>query len=687
MWAGKFQNFPGRNLPYFVVGAVLIVGIWVGTLQVINFEHQRKLEQGAEKARNLAHFFEDHVGQTIRYGDTYLKAARREYVEHGGVEAVRRMVENVPIDQSDISHVTVIDAQGTPLLVSGHTVRPGTTAKDRPYFLHQKYAEADEVYISLPHRGRNSGKLLIRLTRRITLHDGSFGGVIFAALDVDKFTEFFENLNLGRQSSATLVGTDKKIRARSSYGQLGPGQDISGSRIWQELAQNPIGLYKQTSVVDGVTRHYAYRKLPDFPLIVAIGVSTEDISQAAAQFDLPAMTIASLATLIVLILTTLICREFSIRRRLQASEARIGSIIDNVPAGIYLKDMQGQYLRINRQFESWYSVTNKQVKGRTPLQVNPNADAHISMKHDAIVRNTGKLIEHEYLVELDGRELTLLSCKFPIHDPWNEIVGTGAIISDVTESKRTEKALRGAIDEAVQANKSKSEFLARMSHDFRTPLNAIIGFSEAMQHQLLGPVNQDRYNEYARDICESGYHLLALVNDLLDISRIEAGQFELKHDVFALPDVAEKAIRLVEGDLDKKSIRLTCEIADDLPHLQADRRAVNQMLHNLLSNAVKFTPDGGKITIGARQRSDGLDLHVTDTGVGIDPQDLDQIVKPFGQTGDPQRNDARGTGLGLSIVKSLIELHGGSIAIESGKGSGTTVTLFFGRNRLIKHAA
>jgi len=519
------------------------------------------------------------------------------------------------------------------------------------------------------------------------LPDGTFGGVIFAALDVDKFTEFFETLNLGPQSSATLVGTDKKIRARSSYGELGPGQDISGSRIWQELARNPIGLYKQTSVVDGVTRHYAYRKLPDFPLIVAIGVSTEDISETAAKFELPAITIASLITLIVLILTTLICREFSIRRRLQTGEARIGSIIDNVPAGIYLKDMQGRYLRINRQFESWYSVSNSQVKGRTPLQVIPNADAHISMKHDAIVRQTGKLVEHEYLVELDGREITLLSCKFPIHDPWRNIVGTGAIISDITESKRTEKALRGAIEEAVQANNSKSEFLARMSHDFRTPLNAIIGFSEAMQHQLLGPVNQDRFLDYARDICESGYHLLALVNDLLDLSRIEAGQFELRDEVFALSVVAEKAVRLVEGELCKKNIKLTREIADSLPHLQADRRAVNQMLHNLLSNAVKFTPDGGRITIAARQNAEGLELRVVDTGVGIEPQDLDQVVKPFGQLSDPQRNDARGTGLGLSIVKSLIELHGGSITIDSSKGTGTSVTLFFAESRLIKQAA
>lgn len=687
MWAGKLQNFPGRYLPYVVVCATLIAGIWLVAHQTIAFNREQKLQQSAQRAVNLAQFFEDHVGQTIRFGDTYLKAARQRYVDGGGLDAVRQMIATAPLNQPDISHITLIDENGTPLLVSGHTIKPGVTARDRPYFLQQKNAQSDDVIISLPQKGRNSGKLLIRLVRRITLADGSFGGVIFAALDVEKLTEFFGNLNLGPNSSATLVGLDKKIRARSSYGELGPGQDISGSRIWRELAASPVGLYTQTSVVDGITRQYAYRQLPDYPLIVAIGVSTDDISQAAAGFALSATAIASLVTFIVLILTTLICREFSIRRRLQTNEARLSSVMDNVPAGIYLKDMRGRYLRVNRQYESWYSVTNKQVKGKTPLQVFSNADAHTSMKHDMIVRETGGIVEHEYRVSSNGKDLTLLSTKFPIHDYRNEIIGTGSIISNVTESKQTERALRRAIDEAVQANNSKSEFLARMSHDLRTPLNAIIGFSEAMQHQLLGPMNKDQYVEYARDICESGYHLLALVNDLLDISRIEAGQLELREDVFALPDVTEKAMRLVEFDLRKKGIDVKCDISNGLPQLRADHRAVSQMLHNLLSNAVKFTPGGGQITIRAKRLTTGLELEVADTGVGIEPQDLEQVLKPFGQTGNPGRNDEQGTGLGLSIVKSLIEAHGGSIAIKSDRGNGTSVTLFFGSERLVLNAA
>ncbi len=687
MWAGKLQNFPGRYLPYVVVCATLIAAIWLVAHQTIAFNREQKLQQSAQRAVNLAQFFEDHVGQTIRFGDTYLKAARQQYIAGGGLEAVRQMIDKAPPNQPDISHITLIDQHGTPLLVTGHTIKPGVTARDRPYFLQQKNANTDDVIISLPQKGRNSGKLLIRLVRRITLADGSFGGVIFAALDVEKFTEFFGNLSLGPNSTATLVGLDKKIRARSSYGELGPGQDISGSRIWRELAHSPVGLYTQTSVVDGITRQYAYRKLPNYPLIVAIGVSTDDISQAAAGFALSTTAIASLVTVIVLILTTLICREFSIRRRLQTNEARLSSVMDNVPAGIYLKDMSGRYLKVNRQYENWYSVTNKQVKGRTPLQVYSNADARTSMKHDRMVRETGGIVEHEYRVSSSGKELTLLSTKFPIHDRRNEIIGTGSIISNVTESKQTEKALRRAIDEAVQANNSKSEFLARMSHDLRTPLNAIIGFSEAMQHQLLGPMNKDQYVEYARDICESGYHLLALVNDLLDISRIEAGQLELRDDVFSLSSVTEKALRLVEFDLRKKGIEFRCDVREDLPLLRADHRAVSQMLHNLLSNAVKFTPSGGRITIGARRPSTGLELEISDTGVGIEPDDLEHVVKPFGQTGNPRRNGEQGTGLGLSIVKSLIELHGGSIAIKSDKGAGTTVTLFFGSDRLVLNAA
>lgn len=687
IWVPKFQNFHARLFPYIIIGAVLVAATWVATDHVIEIERQQKLADSAQNANNLASFFEERTLQIIRYSDSYLKSARREYVRNGGVVAVLKMIVDVPLDHSIVSHITVIDETGSPLLVSGFEVKPGSSARDRDYFKFQKENGVDQVFISLPHRGRNSGKLLVRLARRITMPDGSFGGVIFAAVEVKRFTDFFNALNLGPKSSATLVGTDKRIVARSGYGRLGPGQDISGSRFWRELAQSPKGLYEQRSVVDGVTRYYAYRKLLEFPLIVAIGVSAEDISAAAGRFEISVNTIAFLVTIVIFVMTTLICREIAIRRRLQASEAQFRSMIDNMPAGIYLKDMAGRYLQTNRQYDNWFSASGEDVGGKTPFDIHPVSIAETAMEYDRTVRRTGHVIEHEELITIQGIEHTFLNCKFPIQEVSGRLIGTGAILSDITGRKRTEQALRLAKEEAECANKSKSEFLARMSHDFRTPLNAIIGFSEVMKDEKFGPVGKQVYADYARDIFESGHHLLALVEDLLDLSRIEAGQYVLKSSTLVVSDLAEKMAHLFEHELAETRTALKTDIEPGLPQLRADRSGITQMLQNLLSNAIKFTPDGGEIKIEARSGPNGLTIAVKDNGIGIEAENFETVLQPFSQVKSPMINNKGGVGLGLSIVKTLIELHGGHIILQSTLGVGTTVTLCFPRDRLIVQAA
>ena len=243
----RLQNSHARLFPYIIVGAVLVAATWVVTDHIIDVEREQKLELSAQNANNLASFFEEHTLQTIRYTDSYLKSARREYVKNGDVVAVLKMIVEVPLDHSIVSHITIIDETGAPQMVSGFEIKPDSTARDRDYFKAVKQNEADQVFISLPHMGRNSGRPLVRLARRITLQDGSFGGVIFAAIEAKRFTDFFNALSLGPNSAATLVGTDKKIRARSRYGRLGPGQDISDSQLWEELEKSPKGLYRRAA--------------------------------------------------------------------------------------------------------------------------------------------------------------------------------------------------------------------------------------------------------------------------------------------------------------------------------------------------------------------------------------------------------------------------------------------------------
>jgi two-component system CheB/CheR fusion protein len=263
-------------------------------------------------------------------------------------------------------------------------------------------------------------------------------------------------------------------------------------------------------------------------------------------------------------------------------------------------------------------------------------------------------------------------------------------MSDITDRKRAEQALERAKESAEEANRIKSLFLAKMSHELRTPLNAVLAFSEVIKDQLFGDGTAAKYVEYATDIHTSGHLLLELIDDLLDLSKIEAGEYKVRDDVLFLREFFVDIVRVIEPLATAKRLSLVMDMADDLPRLRADKRAVKQMAFNLLSNAVKFTPEGGTITVHAFVRAEnpiGLSISVEDTGIGLAPTDVAKALTPYGQIqgrwGSIQKATGKGTGLGLPIAQSLIELHGGGLAINSRVGSGTTVTLSFPQERVI----
>jgi cell cycle sensor histidine kinase DivJ len=264
-----------------------------------------------------------------------------------------------------------------------------------------------------------------------------------------------------------------------------------------------------------------------------------------------------------------------------------------------------------------------------------------------------------------------------------------AVARDISVSKSNEENLVSARDEAETANEAKSRFLANISHELRTPLNAIIGFSDMMKQKTFGPLGDVHYEDYAQLINESGEHLLELINDLLDMSKIEAGKYNLKCESFFIPQVIENCIRLVHLQAKRAGVRLQVELPESLPHIKADPRACRQILLNLLSNALKFTPSGGTVTLGARMEAGMMVLEVRDNGVGIPPVTLEKLGRPFEQgesledtlgedalgEGASGRAEA-GTGLGLALVRSLANMHGGEMDIASRLGEGTVVLVF-----------
>jgi signal transduction histidine kinase len=239
------------------------------------------------------------------------------------------------------------------------------------------------------------------------------------------------------------------------------------------------------------------------------------------------------------------------------------------------------------------------------------------------------------------------------------------------------------LNEAEAANRAKSDFLANMSHELRTPLNAIIGFSEMIRQQYLGPVGSAKYIEYATDINDSGQHLLSIISDILDLAKAEAGKLDLNESTFEFGEVIKSTLKMFQHKAEESNIDLTFLSQDDGLVVKGDERLIRQVALNLISNAMKFTPPGGRIVVSAHiSFRDGVRFQVKDTGIGIAKENLDRVLRPFEQVESAHARTHGGTGLGLPYSKKIIEIHGGTLTLDSALNHGTTVRVLLPSNRI-----
>ena len=293
-------------------------------------------------------------------------------------------------------------------------------------------------------------------------------------------------------------------------------------------------------------------------------------------------------------------------------------------------------------------------------------------------RIVGKTVELEGL-HRDGHEFPLELSLGAWHSKGK--IYFSAVIHDISDRKKAEEQLQTALADAERANQAKSEFLATMSHEFRTPLNAILGFSEMLRSQYFGPLGADNYEVYANDIHTSGEHMMELINDMLDIAAIEAGKRPMINEDDVIGEILRDCIRNFEPAAKDRDIKLSLDVPENSPSLYADKRSFTQIFLNLLSNAIKFTNRGGTISVSILEMEKSISIKVSDTGIGIPPDRLSTVTDPFSQTHSDPYITQKGTGLGLSIVKSLVEAHDGKLNIESGVEKGTVVTVTFPTQR------
>ncbi|MGF1592358.1 MAG: ATP-binding protein [Kiloniellaceae bacterium] len=350
-----------------------------------------------------------------------------------------------------------------------------------------------------------------------------------------------------------------------------------------------------------------------------------------------------------------------------------------------------------RNDASIWSEEQYRILGYRPGEVEAHTDAFLARVHPddiakvrsalaAVERNSIFAVEHR-VVHPDGTILHVSQVAEILRDAAGRPLRMIGTCQDVTEDKAAEQALLRAKQAAETANRAKSSFLATMSHELRTPLNAVIGFAQLLEQQRSGPIGDEKYREYIGHIRESGEHLLAMINDILDLSRVESGHSPLNESAIDLDDLVRRTVALMEAKARDGGLCLSLGLPDHLPRLRGDERAIKQVLLNLLANAVKFTPAGGDILIEVDCVGDTVELSVRDNGIGIAPADQGRVFEPFVQVDSELNRRFEGTGLGLPLVRSLIEQHGGRILLESAPGEGTCVRVRFPAERLIPAGA
>lgn len=365
--------------------------------------------------------------------------------------------------------------------------------------------------------------------------------------------------------------------------------------------------------------------------------------------------------------------------------AEMRAIVDTATDGVVVIDNDGNVRSTNRPAEALFGFDAQDVTGKPftalfAIESQGAVRAHLESLSDngvASVLNDGLEVIGR---EAQGRFIPLFMTigRLP-HSS-----GFCAVLRDVTQWKRAAEELTQARAEAERASSQKTEFLARVSHEVRTPLNAIIGFSELMLDEKFGPIGNDRYRDYLQDINRSGNHVLDLVNDLLDISKIEAGEQEMHYEAVSLNDVLGETVAMMQPQANRERVIIRSSFASNLPDVVADPRSVRQIALNLLSNAVRYTPAGGQVIISTAYSSDGSVLiRVRDTGIGMSPAEVEEALKPFKQINSLKRKRGDGTGLGLPLTRAMVEANRAAFAINSVPGEGTLVEVSFPPTRVL----
>jgi len=660
----------GRRLaPRILVVTVLLVALLHGANGVFVYHFYSTTAERETEARDAtATMLADQASHTLTSIDLALETIATKLADRlaTGMPNARdqALVENESMRLPHVRDLLVLDRSGTVVLDSAHYPPAPRNLSDRPYFAELQATNLARPFIGRPETGAD-GKPNFSMSRPVLDHLDTRIGAVVAIIDLS---------HLASPGSTTSVAEDFLVRAddesvlaEDTHSQLiDPRAMVHALLTWPQ--------HNATTV----------RAISGFPLEMVVAGIAPGESPAFRNFVAFDVMIIAIVTVVALWLAWRLTAE---ERARSTAENRLRDAIESTPGGFALYDADDRLVLCNRTYVGYYTPPVQ------PLVV-PGA------RFETIIRLVAESGGWAEGID-EGSRTSLVARRVAAHREANaELVqrlsdgrwlltrerrtadgGTACFYTDITRLKQQEEALRRserlerqARETAERADRAKSSFLATMSHELRTPLNAVIGFSQIIEQGMFGP-QPARYREYATLIRRSGEHLLTIINDILDIAKLQSGKTELRLESSALAPIIDEAVRLVAPRAETAGLTLVQDIAPGLPAVRVDLTRIRQVLLNLLSNAIKFTPAGGTVTVTARAWEGAVEIAVSDTGIGMSEADIPKALEPFGQISNAMTRAHEGTGLGLPLSKSLVELHGGQFSIVSTPGAGTTVTV------------
>ena len=680
----------------------------------VSEDRRGDLDQAAVDSGNLAQTLQQHALQAFQSIDLVLRGLA-DRLPSSDPTAMSDLLGRQSQGLPQIRFLAVLDRNGVRLAGSGEP----TAALDRTpseYFTALRDRPALGLYIGPPVRSAGDARWLVPMSRRLVGPRGEFAGVVMAALDAGYFQDFYDRVEVGPHGGIALFGLDGTLYFRKPFDPANIGLNVLERPIFQQrLLRYPSGTFESTPAIDGITRISSHRQLGTYPFVVVAGLSKDDVLARWRRQATIELSAAAILALVVLALGELLTREVA-RRAAAEAEARaaaggferdkltIEAVVKALPDGIMAADPNGRMLLWNDLLFQLLGVQPAGIvdsddpagalaralaaRGERALALREPAASDLAVEELQLsngnwierrvthVRGFGDVAIYRDIAERKRREIEMLESQARLQ------AQTTALARLAEDRDRARQMAEAARLEAETASRTKSSFIAGMNHELRTPLNAILGFAQVIRDQRFGPNALSRYSEYAGHIIGGGEHLLALINDLLDLAKIEAGKLDLQPQSIDLKQLLASTMLMVKETASRGGVTMELNAPDGPIMLPGDLRRLKQCFLNIISNAVKFTPEGGRVAINVVPGHDRIEVAVVDTGIGVKPSDIAKIFEPFGQIDSPLARRHVGSGLGLPLARSLVEMHGGDLSFRSAEGAGTTVTISLPRQAL-----